>query len=222
MGETIRLNAADGHAVSAYHVAAHGPSKGGVVVIQEVFGVNAHIRDVCDRLSEAGYEVIAPALFDRVRGSVELDYTETGIEEGRALVGELGWDDPLKDVWAAAKKLDEAGKVGVVGFCWGGTVAFLAACRLKVACAVAYYGRQIVDFPEDSRQCPIIMHFGAEDPLIPIETVHTVRAANPHVPIFIYEGAGHGFNCDQRADYRAEAAGTALNRTLAFFSQHLS
>ncbi|MCP5363672.1 MAG: dienelactone hydrolase family protein [Hyphomicrobiales bacterium] len=222
MGETIRLNADDGHALSAYHAAPHGPRKGGVVVIQEVFGVNAHIRDVCDRLSEAGYEAIAPALFDRVRGSVELGYDEAGIEEGRALVGELGWDAPLKDVWAAVKRLDEGGRVGVVGFCWGGTVSFLAACRLNVACAVAYYGRQIVDFPDDTRKCPMVMHFGAEDPLIPLETVQKVRATNPHVPIFIYEGAGHGFNCDRRADYRAEAAETAMNRTLAFFSQHLS
>ncbi|SUS06054.1 Carboxymethylenebutenolidase (Dienelactone hydrolase) (DLH) [uncultured Defluviicoccus sp.] len=222
MGETIRLEASDGHALSAYRARAKGVRKGGVVVVQEVFGVNSHIRSVCDRFAAAGYEAVAPALFDRLRSGVELDYDEIGIAEGRTLVSELGWDNPLVDIDAAARALDPNGAVGVVGYCWGGSVSFLAACQLNVACVAAYYGRHIVEFLGETPHCPLILHFGTEDPLIPIENVEKIRVAFPDVPIYLYHGAGHGFNCDQRKDYRADAAKIALDRTLSLFAQHLA
>lgn len=222
MGELIKLRASDGHELSAYHATAEGGTAGRLVVIQEVFGVNAHIRSVCDGYAARGYEVVAPALFDRVRPGVELDYDEDGIAEGRALVGELGWDRPIVDVSAAVEHLEPRGGVGVVGYCWGGTIAWLAACRLDVDCAAAYYGRQIADFPDDHPRCPTIAHFGAEDALIPQASVDKVRAANPDVPIYLYPGAGHGFNCDARPDYRADAAAVALDRTLSLFARSLA
>ncbi|HRK96468.1 MAG TPA: dienelactone hydrolase family protein [Rhodospirillales bacterium] len=221
MGDWVKLGAADGHAFSAYHAGAAGERRGGVVVIQEVFGVNAHIRKVCDGFAAHGYDAVAPALFDRLEKGVELAYDEDGIARGRELVGRLGWERPLVDVQAAALHLQPQGLAGVVGYCWGGTVAWLAACRLEVACAAAYYGRQIVDFPEDHPRCPTIAHFGAEDPLIPIETVERVSAANPDVPVHLYAGAGHGFNCDARGDFRPDAAASALERTLALFDATL-
>jgi carboxymethylenebutenolidase len=221
MGEWVELVAADGHALSAYRAAAEGERRGGIVVIQEVFGVNGHIRAVCDGFAARGYEAIAPALFDRVRTCVELAYDDQGIAAGRELVGQLGWERPLVDVWAAALRLHPQGRAGVVGYCWGGTVAWLAACRLDVACAAAYYGRQIVDFPDEHPRCPTIAHFGAEDALIPLESVERVRAANPSVPMHLYPGAGHGFNCDARGDFRPDAAAVALQRTLALFAETL-
>jgi carboxymethylenebutenolidase len=221
MGESIRLRAEDGHEFQAYRADTPPPRKGGVVVVQEVFGVNPHIREVCDRFAELGYAAIAPALFDRIQPGVELDYDETGVAEGRGLVGELGWDAPMRDIWAAAKALRADGKVGVVGYCWGGSVAWLAACRLDVGCVSAYYGRHIVEFLDEKPRCPVILHFGAEDALIPLEDVRKVRMAYPDIPLYLYEGAGHGFNCDRRADFRPDTAATALQRTLALFATHL-
>jgi carboxymethylenebutenolidase len=221
MGDWVHVAADDGHAFRAYHATPHGATKGCVVVVQEVFGVNAHIRQVCDGFAAAGYAAIAPSLFDRIRPGVELGYDDDGIAEGRALVAELGWEAPLRDV-AAARHLRGDGRVGVVGYCWGGSVAWLAGCRLDVACVAAYYGRHIVEFVGEQPRCPAIMHFGADDPLIPPETVARVRRAWPQTPVFIYDGAGHGFNCDQRADYRPAAAALALERTLALFTLYLS
>jgi carboxymethylenebutenolidase len=221
MGEPIRLRAEDGFEFDAWRTDPVPPREGAVVVVQEVFGVNAHIRDLCDRFAELGYAAIAPALFDRIRPGVELDYDEAGIATGRALVGELGWEAPMRDIWAAARALRADGKVGVVGYCWGGTVAWLAGCRLDVGCVAAYYGRQIVDFLGEQPRCPTLLHFGADDALIPRENVEKVRAAYPSVPLHLYEGAGHGFNCDRRADFRDAAASLALDRTLSLFAQHL-
>ncbi|MFO1129365.1 MAG: dienelactone hydrolase family protein [Rhodospirillales bacterium] len=221
MGQVVRLVADDGHEFSAYRADPEGPPRGSLVVIQEVFGVNEHIRQVCDRFADRGFSALAPALFDRLRPGVELAYDEEGISQGRALVGELGWDKPVIDVAAAARALRPDLKAGVVGYCWGGTVTWLAACRLDVACGVAYYGRQIVDFLDERPRCPVMMHFGAGDALIPLATVSKVEAAFPGIPVYRYEGAGHGFNCDRRSDYRPEAAAAALDRTLTFFDNTL-
>ena len=222
MGTWTRLRAEDGHSFLAWRADPQGPRRGAVVVTQEVFGVNAHIRDVCEDFAAEGYAAIAPALFDRIRPGVELDYDEAGIAEGRALVGELGWDKPLLDIAAAADALRADREVGVVGYCWGGSVAFLAACRLELGCFAAYYGRHIVEFLAESPRCPGLFHFGAEDALIPIEAVERVRAAYPDRPVHVYQGAGHGFNCDRRGDFRPEAAAQARARTLALFARHLS
>ncbi len=221
MGGSIRLRAEDGHEFEAWRADPHSERRGGVVVVQEVFGVNAHIRDLCERFAGAGYAAIAPALFDRIQPGVELDYDEAGVAQGRELVGALGWDSPMRDIWASAKALRADGKVGVVGYCWGGSVAWLAGCRLDVGCVSAYYGRHIVEFLGEKPRCPAILHFGAEDSLIPPENVEKVRSAYPNVPLYVYEGAGHGFNCERRADFRPEAATTALQRTLDLFAAHL-
>lgn len=221
MGEVIRLRAEDGHEFDAYRAGPTDYWRGGILVVQEVFGVNAHIRTLCDRLAEHGYTAMAPALFDRVRTGVDLGYDDAGINEGRALVGALGWENPIRDLRAAATALRPDNRVGIVGYCWGGTIAFLAACRLPLAAAVAYYGRQIIDFLGEAPTCPMMMHFGAEDPLIPLATVDTLKRAYPLIPVHVYEGAGHGFNCERRADFRPAAAELAQQRTLAFFAEHL-
>ena len=221
MGATIRLTAADGHTLDAWRADAAAPAKGAVVVIQEIFGVNAHIRAVTEGYAAAGFDAIAPALFDRVRPKIELAYDPAGIEEGRALATQIGWHDPVQDVWAAATALRPDGQVGVVGYCWGGSWTWMAACRLNVAAAACYYGRHIVDLLDETPRCPVIMHFGAEDTSIPLTSVDKIRAADPAIPIHVYAHAQHGFNCDHRASFDAAAAALARERTLAFFAQHL-
>ena len=221
MGEFVILEAADGHELVAYRVEAGAARKGSMVVIQEIFGVNAHIRDVCDRYAKAGYDAIAPALFDRVKAGVELDYIEDDIAEGRELSTRIGWDDPMLDIQAAASNINPVGKSGVVGYCWGASWAWLAACRLDMACAVCYYGRHIVDLVDEQPLCPVMMHFGALDASIPMATVDKIRMAYPDIPMHIYEDAGHGFNCDRREDFRSESADLALERTLAFIAESM-
>ncbi|MBK8907242.1 MAG: dienelactone hydrolase family protein [Rhodospirillales bacterium] len=221
MRKTIRLTAEDGHTLDAYKAEPEGEQKGAVVVVQEVFGVNGHIRDVCDRFAAHGYAAVAPALFDRVRRGVELDYDEAGIAEGRELAAAVGWDDPVTDIRTAAGALRPDGRVGVVGYCWGGSWAWMAACRLDVAAAACYYGRHIVDLLDERPRCPVILHFGADDPTIPAENVAKIRAAFPDIPINVYDGAGHGFNCDRRKDFRPDAARAALDHTLALFAEQL-
>lgn len=224
MGAWIKATAEDGHTFDAWRADPDRATRlGSIVVIQEIFGVNAHIRQVCDDFAALGYVAVAPALFDRVRRGVDLGYDEAGVTTGRALVGELGWNAPMLDVAAAAKAAvgDQGGKAGVVGYCWGGSIAWLAVCRLDVACASCYYGRQIIDFVAEVPRAPVILHFGAEDPLIPLTTVHAIQRAKPAVPVFIYENAGHGFNCAARPDFRPAAAALALTRTLALFTLHL-
>ncbi len=221
MGQTITLTASDGRELEAWRADAEGGPRGGIVVIQEIFGVNDHIRDVCAGFAAEGYTAIAPALFDRVEGDVRLEYDDAGKARGRELRAGLGWEGPMADVAAAAGALGPSGKVGVVGYCWGGSLAWLAACRLEVACAVGYYGGQIIGFNDENPRCPVILHFGETDASIPMDDVDAIRAAHPDVPVHVYGDAGHGFNCDRRAAYHAESADTARARTLAFFAEHL-
>ena len=220
MGVTLQLSAADGHALDAYRADPEGTHKGGLVVIQEIFGVNAHIRDVCDRFAEQGYTVLAPALFDRVDKGIELGYEDADVAEGREIRGKISWDQAVADVVAAVDVLKSEGKVGVVGYCWGGSLTWLAACRLDIDCAVTYYGGQIPDFKDEQPKCPTILHFGETDGSIPMDAVETVKAAHPELPIYIYP-AGHGFACDMRGSYDAESTAEALPRTLAHFAQHI-
>jgi len=221
MGRNITLTAADGHQLGAWRADPDGKARGGIVVIQEIFGVNGHIRDVCDRIAAAGYAAIAPAIFDRAEPGVELGYDDDGITRGRDLRTQVGWDGPVADMTAAAEALKPAGKVGVVGFCWGGSLAWLAACRLAVDAAVGYYGGQIVQYVDETPACPILLHFGDQDASIPIADVDAIRAAHPDVPVHVYAGAGHGFNCDRRGSYHAEHAAVAWERTLKFFAEHV-
>ena len=221
MGKTITLTAADGHELEAYRADAEGAPRGGLVVIQEIFGVNGHIRDVCEGFAADGYAAIAPAVFDRVERGIELDYNDDGRVRGREVRAELDWEGPMADVEAAAGALEPLGKVGVVGYCWGGSLAWLAACRLDVACAVGYYGGQIIGFNDENPRCPVILHFGDADASVPMDDVDAIRAAHADVPIHVYADAAHGFNCDRRATYHAECAKTARARTLAFLAEHL-
>jgi len=221
MGETVTLQAADGHELSAYRADPPGEARGGLVIVQEIFGVNSHIRSVADGFAADGYVAVAPALFDRIERGVEFGYDPDSVARGRELKGHMSWDDAVKDIAAAVAALSGL-KVGVVGYCMGGTVAFLAATRIAgLSAAVGYYGGQINDFKDETPQCPVMLHFGTEDASIPMDNVAAVRAAQPDIPVHIYEGAGHGFNCDQRGSHHPQASATARERTLAFLRENL-
>ncbi|HXG17075.1 MAG TPA: dienelactone hydrolase family protein [Calidithermus sp.] len=220
--ETITLTAEDGHRLSAYRAAPDGTPRGGLVVIQEIFGVNSHIRKVTEGFAADGYVALAPALFDRVERGVELGYQAADIERGRELRGKVGWDTMVVDVKAAVEALRREGlRVGVVGYCMGGSLAWLAATRIPgVAAAVSYYGGAVADFAAERPRCPVLLHFGETDQSIPREHWDRIRAHHPDVPMHIYP-AGHGFNCDQRASYHEPSARQARERTIAFFRQHV-
>jgi len=192
---------------------------GALVVVQEIFGVNSHIRDVVDQFAAHGFIAIAPCLFDHSERDVELGYDSDGVERGRQLVAAIGIDIALADVHAAVRHVAAEAHVGVVGYCWGGTVAYLACTRLGLP-AVSYYGGRTVPFLHERPQAPLLLHFGESDPIIPPGDVQKHRDALPMAEIHVWP-AGHGFNCDQRGDYNAEVAEQALARTLAFFGQHL-
>lgn len=205
---------------SAKQAPAKGaPVKGALVVVQEIFGVNSHIRAVCERFAAHGFIALAPALFDHFEHRVELDYTPEGIEHGRGLVARLGFDCAVEDVNTAATLLDAEAGVGVVGYCWGGTVALLANTRLGRP-AVSYYGGRSVPFLHEQLDAPMLFHFGERDPIIPPEDVALHRRAYPDAEFFVYP-AGHGFNCDQRGDFDGPSSDLALERTLAFFERTL-
>lgn len=220
MGSTITLTAEDGHRFEAYEAAAAGTARCGLVVIQEIFGVNGHIRSVCDAFAAEGYTAIAPALFDRAERGVELDYDEDTFVRGRELRAEIGWDQAVLDAKAAAKHVRPLGRVGIVGYCWGGSVAWLCACRLNLSCAVGYYGGHIVQFNDERPGCPTMLHFGERDAHIPMTDVEAIRAQHPDVPVHVYP-ADHGFNCDQRSSYDPTSAKLARERTLSLLAEHL-
>lgn len=216
MGEMIKLTAKDGFTLSAWKAAPAGAPKGGVVVLQEIFGLNAHIRSVADRFAAGGYLAIAPALFDRVEPGIELGYTPEDVTNGAAIRGKTTLDGALADTQAAIDAAAEAGKVGVVGFCWGGSLAFYAATRLSgVAASVCYYGGTIANALGETPKVPTIMHFGQKDTHIPMSDVEKIRAALPHLSVFDYP-ADHGFNCDARGSYDKPSADLAWARTLEF------
>lgn len=220
MGQTLTLSASDGHSFNAYLATPAGRPRAGLVVIQEIFGVNSHIRAVTDGFAKDGYLAIAPALFDRVQAKVELGYDAPDIAAGREIRAKVSWDDALKDIAAAAARVRTAGKVGCVGYCWGGSLAWLAATRLDFAAAVGYYGGQVYDFRDEKPRCPIILHFGERDHGIPMEKVDAVKKAQPAMPVYVYP-AGHGFSCDHRADFNAAAATLARQRTIEFLAKTL-
>jgi carboxymethylenebutenolidase len=221
MGTMIDLKAGDGHAFKAYLAEPPTRPRGGIVVVQEIFGVNSHIRAVADGYAADGYLAIAPALFDRVQPGYESGYNQPEIQAGIALMQKIGWDDALKDVAAAVEAVKHAGEVGIVGYCWGGAVAWLAAARIPgLGAAVPYYGGAIPSLNSEQPKCPTMLHFGETDASIPIDKARAVEAAHPDVTTHFY-AAGHGFNCDQRGSYNASAARTARERTLEFFRKHV-
>jgi carboxymethylenebutenolidase len=221
MGQLIELTAADGFRLAAYRAEPAGTPRGGLVVVQEIFGVNSHIRSVCDGYAADGYRVVAPALFDRCARDFEVGYTAADVARGRELKAMAGIDAALLDVAAARDAVAGAGKVGVVGYCWGGYVAWMAAARLPgFACAVPYYGGGMLEAATERPQCPVLCHFGERDMHIPVGGVRRFAAAQPGVEVHVY-AADHGFNCDQRGSYDAAAAGLARERTIAFMRRHL-
>jgi carboxymethylenebutenolidase len=222
MGQTLTLSAEDGHRLSAYRAAPAGAARGGLVVVQEIFGVNSHIRNVADGWAADGYVALSPALFDRVERNVEMGYGADDIQQGRELRGKISTDDAVRDVRAAVRELARDGlRVGVVGYCWGGTMAWLAATRIEgLSAAVGYYGGGIADTAAESPRCPVMLHFGETDASIPKEHYEKVQRIHPMIPVHVYP-AGHGFSCDERGSYEERSARLARERTLAFFRQHV-
>ena len=221
MGTHIQLTASDGFALPAYRAEPSGTPRGGLVVVQEIFGVNRHIRSVCDGYAADGYSVIAPALFERYEKGVDIGYTAEDIARGKELKARAATDAALRDIAAARDALAAAGKVGVVGYCWGGYIAWMSACRLSgFACAIAYYGGGVLEAGSETPRCPVLAHFGERDAMIPVDGVKRFAAAQPGVEVHIY-AADHGFNCDQRGSYDAAAATLARQRSLQFLREHL-
>lgn len=221
MGTMTEISASDGVRLAAYRAEPEGKPRGGLVVVQEIFGVNSHIRSVCDGYAADGYRAIAPALFDRYEKGVNLGYTSDDIARGREYKAKANAAAALLDVDAARAAVAPAGRVGVVGYCWGGLITWLAACRLeRFAAAVPYYGGGMLDAPSEQPKCPVIAHFGERDAVLPVAGVRAFADAHPEVRVYIY-AADHGFNCDQRGAYDAAAATLARQRTLDFLREHV-
>ena len=218
MGRDIAIETPSG-SIGAWRADPEAAPLGALVVVQEIFGVNAHIRSVCTTFAEHGYVAMAPAFFDHFEHDVQLRYDPEGVARGRELVEKLGFERALEDVKAAAAQLQEYGKVGVVGYCWGGTVAYLANTRLSMP-AVSYYGARTVPFLDEQLDAPMMFHFGEHDPGIPQADVELHRQRHPEAEVHVYP-AGHGFNCDQRDDFHRASAELALERTLGLFRRAL-
>jgi carboxymethylenebutenolidase len=218
MADMLKLKAEDGHEFGAYLAQPAGKPKGGIVVIQEIFGVNSHIRSIADGYAKDGYLAIAPALFDRIQPGIELGYDEDDVTKGRELKGQSDNDAALLDIKAAADAVRSAGHVVAVGYCWGGALAWLTATRIEnIAAVSSYYGGGIGGFASEQPKCPVILHFGEQDHAIPMDEVQKVKDAHPELPVHIYP-AGHGFNCDQRGSSEPTSAKIARERTLEFFA----
>ena len=222
MGKQFTLTTSDAHKLGGYRADPAGKPKGGLVVIQEIFGVNHHIRAVCDRLANEGYVAVAPAMFDRFKPNFESGYTPDEIASARALMGNLNWDAAMKDVEAALGDIKSIGACGVIGFCFGGSVSFLAACRVNgLKAAICYYGGTIAKNADEKPKCPVQMHFGEKDAGIPLSDVETIKQKQPQAEVYVYKDAQHGFHCDERASFQKEAAGVAWKRSMEFLAKHL-
>jgi len=220
MGSMIDLTAADGHSFGAYRAGSEGAARA-LVVVQEIFGVNRHIRELCDGFAAEGYAVVAPALFDRVQRGVELGYGPEGVAAGRALRTKVPETGALADIEAAAQALGGV-PLGIVGYCWGGTIAWWGATRSHAfKAAVGWYGGGIAATRTERPNCPVQLHFGEKDAGIPLADVDAIRAAQPGVEVFVYPGAGHGFGCTERDSFKPDARDLAQQRTLAFLAQNL-
>jgi len=218
---TVTLKAADGHTLDAYRVEPSATPRGAIVVIQEIFGVNSHIRAVADGFAADGWLAIAPAMFDRVERGIDIGYTGADIERGREIRSKVSNDAALLDIAAAVAAVKSVGKVAVIGYCWGGTLAWLAAAKQPgLAAAVSYYGGGVGELLNLKPQCPVMAHFGDKDASIPVKVADDLKKAHPEVEVYVY-AAGHGFNCDQRGSFDPQAAALARERTLKFLKAHV-
>ena len=222
MGSTLTLTASDGFKLGAYRADPAGSPKGGLVVIQEIFGVNHHIRSMCDRFAAAGYLALAPAVFDRYQRNFESGYSPNEIAEARKITPRIDWAAMMRDTATAIDALKSAGRVGIVGYCMGGSVSFLSAAKLDgLSAAVCYYGGNIAKNADEKPKVPTQMHFGEKDQHIPMTDVEMIRKKRPECEIHVYP-AEHGFNCDERGSYHAASAKQAMERTLAWFERTLA
>ena len=222
MGKFIELKAADGHNLAAYIATPAGKPRGGVIVIPEIFGVNSHIRQVTDGFAADGYLAVAPAMFDRARRNYDTGYSQPEIEAGVAIMQKLDWKQSMLDVQAAIAEAAKGGKVGIVGYCYGGTVSWMAAARVSgLACAVPYYGGGMHGLIGERPKIPVMCNFGEADQSPTLAQAKEIAAAHPAITAHFYPGAGHGFNCDQRGSWNPEAAKLARQRTLEFFRKQL-
>jgi carboxymethylenebutenolidase len=222
VGQDIRLTASDNFELGGYRADPANAPKAAVVVIQEIFGVNHHIRAVCDRLAGEGYVAIAPAIFDRVERNFQCGYSPDEIAVARKFVANPDWAAMSRDTQAAIDAVTNIGPVGIIGFCLGGSIAYAAATKLSgLSAAIGYYGGAIVRFADEKPRVPTQLHFGEKDAGIPLTDVETIRAKQPDVEIYVYPGAQHGFHCDERASYDKTSADAAWPRSLRFFAQHL-
>lgn len=220
MGDWIELEADDGHRFRAYRATPRDTPRGGLLVLQEIFGVNDHIRELVEDFAAEGFDTVAPALFDRVARDTELGYQSADIARGRELRGAIPAEDTVRDMAASIAALKDAGRIGAVGYCWGGTLAWLAACRLDVDCAVGYYGSSTIDYVDEEPRCPVTLMLGETDSTFPPQTIATIRQAHPEVAVFTYP-AGHGFACDHRSAFHEPSARHARERTLDVFRRYL-
>ncbi|HEX5045613.1 MAG TPA: dienelactone hydrolase family protein [Gammaproteobacteria bacterium] len=217
----VKVTAADGHELEAYSAEPEGRARGGVVVVQEIFGVTGHIKRVAEQYAAEGFKVIAPAMFDRIEPGITLDYKE--IQQGIAYMRQLDWAGTLADVEAAAEYVRGAGGgTAVVGFCWGGTVAHVAASELDFDAAVSYYGGGVAKMLDKEPQCAIVYHIGDQDHSIPLADIDKIKEAYPAATVYVYEGAQHGFNCDERASYSAADAKSAFARSVELLREETS
>jgi carboxymethylenebutenolidase len=218
----IRLTSRDGHQLDAYLARPAGRVRGGLVIGQEMYGVNAYLRGVCDFYAGHGYVAVAPSLYDRQQRGLTFDYTDEGHRIAQKTYNAWDLTLALDDLNAGHAVVADAGKVGLVGFCWGGTLAWLAACRKTYDGTVAYYGSWMPNFADEPARCPVIAHIGDNDHTLPPEKIERFRKAQPSVPVYMYPGAGHGFdNADRAARYDAAAHKLARERTLAFLAEHI-
>jgi carboxymethylenebutenolidase len=219
---TVKITAKDGHEFSAYCAKPQGAPRGGLLVIQEFFGVNGHIRRVCDQYATDGYVTLSPAIFDRVERDVELGYDEAGMNKGRELRAKLDLSKCMLDIQATIDTAASAGKVAALGYCWGGSLAYIASARLNgLACAIGYYGAQIAAHVDETPRVPVMLHYAEKDEYLPQSDIEKVRTAHPSVVIYQYPGTEHGFNCDDRRFYEPKSAAIARERTLSFLGKHV-
>ena len=217
-GRMIEVGSGDGARIGCYHVEPPGTRKAGLVLVMEIFGVTNHIKDLCDAYAAEGYEVLSPQLYDRIERDVTTGYSPEDVQRALAIRARNSYDNTTLDVQACIDVLKARGPVACVGFCYGGSVTWVAACRCSdLACASSYYGAAIKDFLEETPRCPIMLQFGEKDASIPMEVVDRLRAKHPRAIVHVYPGAEHGFQSDRPQHHSAEASRLARERTLAFF-----